>query len=55
MMNINEKIFLAGVNGMVGSAIKKELIQKGYGDPSLGGIIFCPTRKELDLLREKKI
>ena len=49
-MNINEKIFLAGANGMVGSAIKKTLIKKGYGNPNSGGIIFCPTRKEIDLL-----
>ncbi len=50
MMNLNEKIFLTGVNGMVGSAIKKALSQKGYGDQRLGGKIFCPTRKQLDLL-----
>ena len=49
-MNLNEKIFLAGGNGMVGSAIKKMLIKKGYGDPSLGGIIFAPSRKLLNLL-----
>ncbi len=50
MMNLNEKIFLAGGQGMVGNAIKKILTKNGYGNPSLGGIIFAPTRKQLDLL-----
>ena len=50
MMNLNEKIFLAGGKGMVGSAIKRILTKNGYGNPSLGGIIFAPTRKQLDLL-----
>tara|TARA_B100000161_G_C33522669_1_gene401911 strand:+ start:95 stop:1081 length:987 start_codon:yes stop_codon:yes gene_type:complete len=49
-MNLNEKIFLAGANGMVGKAIKKALRKAGYGDPSIGGIIFSPSRKQLDLL-----
>ena len=49
-MNLDEKIFLAGGNGMVGSAIKKALIKKGYGNPSFGGVILSPTRQQLDLL-----
>ena len=49
-MNLDEKIFLAGGNGMVGSAIRRILIKKGYGNPELGGKIFCPTRNQLDLL-----
>ena len=49
-MNLNEKIFLAGANGMVGRAIKKALLKKGYGKQSLGGIIFSPAKKQLDLL-----
>ena len=49
-MNLDEKIFLAGANGMVGKAIKKVLIDKGYGNTNLGGMIFCPSRKQLDLL-----
>ena len=52
-MNFDEKIFLAGANGMVGSALKKALIKKGYGNQSLGGMIFCPSRKQLDLLNYK--
>ena len=38
-MNLSEKIFIAGGNGMVGKAIKKILIQKGYGDSNLDGKI----------------
>ena len=49
-MNLDEKIFIAGANGMVGSAIKRILIKKGYGNPKLGGEIFCPRRDELNLL-----
>ena len=48
-MDKSEKIFIAGATGMVGKAIKKILIQKGYGDPDLNGKILCPTRTELDL------
>ena len=49
-MNLDEKIFLAGGNGMVGRAIKKFLTKNGFGQINLGGKIFCPTRNQLDLL-----
>ena len=49
-MHKSEKIFIAGANGMVGKAIKKILIHKGYGDPDLDGKILCPIRTELDLM-----
>ncbi len=38
------KIFIAGHSGMVGSAIKRSLIKKGYTN------LICPSRKELNLL-----
>ena len=38
------KIFIAGHSGMVGSAIKRSLIKKGYNK------LLCPSRKELNLL-----
>ena len=50
MMKINKKIFIAGSNGMVGNALKKLLVRKGYGNSNLGGSLFCPSRKDLDLL-----
>ncbi len=41
-----DKIFLAGSNGMVGSAIKKKLLDIGYDNKNL----LTPSRKELNLL-----
>ena len=49
-ININEKIFVAGSNGMVGSAICRELIKSGYGLKENNGLLLTPTRKELNLL-----
>ena len=43
-MNVQSRIFVAGHNGLVGSAIVKGLRAKGYTN------IFCKTRQELDLL-----
>ena len=40
----NEKIYIAGHSGMVGSAIKRKLINRGYSN------LLCPNRQELDLL-----
>ena len=42
------KIFLAGHNGMVGSAIYRSLISSGYKN------IILRDRKKLDLLNQKK-
>ena len=42
------KIFIAGHKGMVGSAIYRNLISKGYKN------ILIKSRKELDLLDQKK-
>ncbi len=49
-MSINKKskIFLAGHNGMVGSAILKNLKKKGYSN------IFIKSKKSLDLLDQEK-
>ena len=49
-MNPKDRVFIAGSNGMVGSAMSKLLLRKGYGDKNLGGKLFCPTREDLDLL-----
>ena len=40
LINKNEKIFVAGSTGMVGSAIKRKLEQKGYGKDYFGGELF---------------
>ena len=44
LISKNYKIFLAGNSGMVGSAIKRALIKKGYKN------LLCPRRKDLNLL-----
>lgn len=50
LISIKDKIFIAGANGMVGSAIKRNLISSGYGDKSEGGAILSPPKKDLNLL-----
>ena len=45
-----DKIFVAGSNGMVGSAVCRKLIEKGFGKQISSGQILVPTRKELNLL-----
>ena len=43
------KIFIAGHTGMVGSAIKRVLIKKGYSN------LLCPSRQDLNLLNFNKV
>ena len=45
-INKNSKIFLAGHNGMVGSAIYRKLIKNGYKN------IITQNRKRLDLTNQ---
>ncbi len=49
MLDKKSKIFLAGHNGMVGSAILKKLKLNGYEN------IILKTRKQLDLKDQKKV
>lgn len=49
LINKNERIFIAGGYGMVGSAIYKKLRESGYGNYNFGGSIFRPTKQELNL------
>ena len=44
----DQKILIAGANGMVGSAIKRELIKKGYGQGTYSKNLFVPNKNELD-------
>lgn len=48
-MNKNSKIYIAGHNGLVGSAIVKNLEGKGYTN------LVYKTHKELDLLDQKEV
>ena len=49
MISKSNKIFLAGHNGMVGSAILKKLKNLGYKN------IICVPKKKLNLLNQKKV
>ena len=49
MININSKIYVAGHRGLVGSAIVRKLIQKGYKK------IITADRKKLDLTNQSKV
>jgi len=49
MISKNNKIFLAGHNGMVGSAILKKLKSLGYKN------IICVSKKKLNLLDQRKV
>ena len=44
-----DTIFVAGHTGMVGSALVKELLKKGYNK------LYLPTRKELNLLNQESV
>ena len=54
-INLNEKIFIAGSNGMVGSAIKKSLLKSGYGLNENNGALLTPSRAELNLLKFNEV
>ena len=49
MINKNSKIFIAGHNGMVGSAILRKLKQLKYKK------LFFQTRKQLDLNNQLRV
>ena len=53
-LSFEDRILIAGSNGMVGSAIKKVLERSGYGTIS-GGIIFSPSKSELDLTNSNQV
>ncbi len=49
LINKNDLIYIAGHNGMVGSSIKKHLINKGYSN------LLLPSRGKLDLLNNSNV
>ena len=55
LINYSEKIFIAGSNGMAGSAICRELINSGYGSKEIGGSILTPSSKDLNLKDDEKV
>ncbi len=55
LINKNEKIFLAGANGMVGSSIKRILQKYEYGLEKYNGKLLTPSRNELNLLNYSSV
>ena len=49
MVSKNAKIYVAGHNGLVGSAIVRRLKKKGYKN------IVVATRKQLDLTNQSRV
>ena len=54
-INFQDRFFVAGASGMVGSAVCRILNKNGYGQKELGGRIFNPKRDELNLLNENEV
>lgn len=50
-----DKILLAGANGMVGKAIFRALKKNGYGEIKNGGKIFTPLKNELNFLNYQEL
>ncbi len=50
LIDLNERILIAGANGMAGKAITIELKKAGYGSIKNNGKLYTPSRKELDFL-----
>ena len=51
----SDRFFVAGASGMVGSAVVRALKRSCYGEPSLGGELLTPSRKELNLLDDTAV
>ena len=49
MISLKSKIYVSGHKGLVGSAIVRQLMSRGYKN------IICKTRKELDLTNQNKV
>ncbi len=54
-ITLNDRIFIAGASGMAGNSIYRKLSQAGYGKPKLGGHIYTPSSKELNLLNTEEV
>ena len=54
-ISFEDKIYVAGANGMVGSAICRNLRKKGYGNKNTGGSLLTPSSKELNLLNSEDV
>lgn len=50
-ISFDDRIFIAGSNGMAGKAIQKSLKKAGYGSIKQNGALLTPIRKDVDLLK----
>ena len=55
LIDFDEKILVAGANGMVGKSVINNLIKKGYGLSKHNGKIFVPNRKDLNFLNINEV
>ena len=55
LIDLSDKIFLAGAKGMVGSSIYRALLAHGYGQNRNGGKILNPSREQLNLLNYEEL
>ena len=54
-IHFQDKFFVGGSRGMVGSAICRSLLGKGYGKKENGGLLLKPNRSELNLLNFEEV
>ena len=55
LITFDDRIFIAGANGMVGNAVMKKLEKKGYGKIFKKGALLTPNRSALNLLNKNKV
>ena len=55
LLNSQDKIFVAGHNGMVGQSIVRSLLKKGYCNPNNGGHLLTQRRSDLNLLNFEQV
>ena len=54
-ISIEDKIFIAGSTGMVGSSLCREFAKSKYGKKEYGGSLLMPKRDKLDLSKEEEV
>ena len=51
----DDRIFIAGSRGMVGSAVHREFLISRYGKEENGGCLLTPSRSQLDLRKDEEV